>query len=78
MVAYKVVLKEYHKGMVGGSGLSTDFENWSDEKLSRYDVDIETYDHTDVASSPVILIDMYVSTKVPFSIVIHMWDKKSD
>ena len=47
---YKEVLYLWFKGNGGGSGVTTMFEGWSDEKLEHFDIDIETYDHTDVSS----------------------------
>ena len=59
MVLYKGVLKDWFKGTGGGSGLCTEFEGWNDEKLERFDVDLDTYDHTDIASRPTVLINGY-------------------
>ena len=47
---YKEVLYLWFKGNGGGSGVTKMFEGWSDEKLEHFDIDIETYDHTDVSS----------------------------
>ena len=54
MVLYKAVLKDWFKGTGGGSGLCTEFEGWNDEKLERFDVDLDTYDHSDIASRPAV------------------------
>ena len=78
MVNYKAVLKEWHKGTGGGSGLATEFEGWSDAKLQRYDIDIDNYDHTDVSSRPAVLINGYCKQRIPYLTAIHLWDKSSD
>ena len=75
---YKEVLYLWFKGNGGGSGVTTMFEGWSDEKLEHFDIDIETYDHTDVSSRPAVLIEGYAKQKAPFLIVAHMWDKMSE
>ena len=59
MVLYKAVLKNWFKGTGGGSGDRALFEGWDDARLSRYNIDMDTYDHTDVSSRPAILIDSY-------------------
>ena len=48
MAFYKIVLKDWHSDTGGGFGLSTMFEGWSDEKLDKFNVDVEIYDHTNV------------------------------
>ena len=78
MVLYKGVLKDWFKGTGGGSGLCTEFEGWNDEKLERFDVDLDTYDHTDIASRPAVLINGYCKQRIPYLTAIHLWDKVSD
>lgn len=78
MVLYKGVLKDWFKGTGGGSGLCTEFEGWNDEKLERFDVDLDTYDHTDIASRPAVLINGYCKQRIPYLTTIHLWDKVSD
>ena len=69
---YKKVLYLWFKGTGGGSGVTTMFEGQSDEKIKHFDIDIETYDHTDVSSIPAVLIEGYAKQKAPFLIVAHM------
>ena len=76
--SYKAVLKNWFKGTGGGPGLDAAFQTWGDDKLEKYNADIETYDHTDVASHPIVLSQNYSKNKVPFLTVIRMWDKMSD
>ena len=78
MVLYKAVLKNWFKGTGGGSGDRALFEGWDDARLSRYNIDMDTYDHTDVSSRPAILIDSYSKQKYPFLTIIHLWDKDAD
>ena len=59
MVSYKAVLKDWYKGTSGGSGVSTEFEGWSNAKLEKYGVDLDIYDHTNAGSRPAILIKNY-------------------
>ena len=77
-VLYKAVLKNWFKGTGGGSGDSSLFEGWSDEKLEKYDIDPDTYDHTNIATRPAVMMERYCHQKVPFLTVIFMWDKKVD
>ena len=78
MVNYKAVLKEYHKGTGGSSGIATEFEGWSDAKLEWYDINLDKYDHTDVSSRPAVLINRYYKQRIPYLTTIHLWDKSSD
>ena len=41
LIEYKAILKLWYKGTGGGSGNSTLFENWYQEKLDKYDVDVD-------------------------------------
>ena len=77
-MSYKNSLKEWFKGTGGGPGIDAAFQTWGDEKLQRYDVDIDTYDHTDVVAQPIVLFDNYNSHKIPYLTVIRMWDKVYD
>ena len=69
----------WHKGTGGGSGLDVYFESWSEEKRNKYDVDLETYDHTIVSKRPAICIENYNRDviKNPYLTIIHMWDEMS-
>ena len=54
------------------------FEGWSANKLSKYDIDLDTYDHSEIANRPAILVQCYSNHKSPFLTVIHLWDKFAD
>ena len=77
-VSYKAALKDWFKGTGGGPGIDAAFQTWGNEKVEKYDVDLDTYDHTDVNSRPVILFQNYTKNKIPFLTIIRMWDKISD
>ena len=77
-LSYKAALKEWFKGTGGGPGIDVAFQIWGDEKLQKYDVDVDTYDHTDVVARPIVLFDNYNTHKIPYLTVIRMWDKVSD
>ena len=55
-VLYKACLKDWFKGTGGGPGIDKAFESWNDEMRSKYDYNPDTYDHTDVASRPILNI----------------------
>ena len=46
--------------------------------MEKFNIDLETYDHTDVASRPAVLINGYCKNRVPYLTTIHLWDKASD
>ena len=77
-MSYKAALKEWFKGTGSGPGIDAAFQTWDDDKLDRYNIDLDTYDHTDVASRPIVLFDNYTRNKIPYLTVIRMWDKLSD
>ena len=54
------------------------FEGWSDENLEYCYIDIDNYDHTDVANRPDVIIEAYAKQKTPFLTVIHLWNTMSD
>ena len=68
----------HYKGTGGGGRLSTEFEGWNDEKLDKYNIDLDTYDHTNIGSRPAVLINGYCNNRVPYLTAIHLWDKASD
>ena len=68
---YKAVLKDWFKGTGGGSGLSSQFETWDTSKYEKYGIDPDNYDHTDVSSRPVILMNMYCKQAEPYITLIH-------
>ena len=78
MTEYKALLHMWHKGTCGGPGLDIYFESWSKEKEEKYNVDTNTYNHSNVAGRPAILIENYSqdTVKKPYLTVIHMWDNK--
>ena len=61
---YTALLHQWHKGNAGGLGLNIYFETWSDEKLNRYNIYLDDYDHTNVASRLALLIENYVQDGV--------------
>lgn len=77
LVEYKAKLILWNKGTGGGSGLKANFETWSDDKFNKYDIDLDTYDHTDINSSPPILMDLYVKNK-KYLTCLFLWDSKLD
>ena len=70
LVQYKAALHEWNKGTGGGSGVATAFEQWDESKLDKYSVDIDDYDHTNIASRPLILFDLYTKGSEPYLTVI--------
>ena len=62
-------------GTGGGDGRSTMFESWDDAKLDKYKIRDETYDHTDVAARPSILVNNYHSHRQPYLTMIFLWDE---
>ena len=64
MTVYKALLHKWHKGTGGGPGLDIYFESQSQEKKEKYDIDLDTYDHTNVADWSPILIENYVQDDV--------------
>ena len=62
----------------GGPGILTIFQGWSNAKFEKYEIDTETYDHTDFNSRPAILIGSYWSGRYLYLTVIYVWDKKAN
>ena len=79
MTEYKVLLHLWHKGTGGGPGLDIYLESWSEEIKLKYSIDTETYDHSNVAKRPALLIEDYShdTVKKLYLTVIHMWDELS-
>ena len=79
MTECKGILNDWYKETSGGPGLDKYFESWSEEKLNKYDINLETYDHTIVSDRPPILIENYIcdAVKKTYLTVIHMWDDLS-
>ena len=78
MTEYKAVLNKWHKGTCGGPGLSIYLESWSTEKLDRYNIDLNQYDHTIVINRPAILFDKYHNdNRKLYLTIIHLWDNIS-
>ena len=75
---YKDVLVQWFKGTGGGAGVPKEFESWDDEKYNKYNVDPDNYDHTNIASRPPILMNLYTTNRVPYITIIHLWDHLSD
>ena len=76
LTEYKAMLYKWYKGTGGGSGEKTMFQDWSEEKMDRYDVIAEDYDHSNVKDRPSILIDSY--SKKKYLTVIFLWDEERD
>ena len=75
---YKAILKDWYKGTGGGPGLIKEFETWDTTKFEKYNIDPNSYDHTDIASRPAILLNIYVKQREPYMTIIHIWDKRSN
>ena len=73
---YKLVLNQWYKGTGGGSGDYNMFEDWSQEKMDKYDVSM-IYDHTIIADRPPILIDGYAK-KRKYITIMFLLDSKKD
>lgn len=73
---YKAVLNKWHKGTGGGPGLSIYLESWSSEKLDKYNIDMDQYDHTIVSNRSVIIFDNYHndSNRKLYLMIIRLWD----
>ena len=76
LTEYKAMLYKWYKGTGGGSGDKTMFQDWSEEKLDKYDVIAEEYDHSNVKDRPSVLIDNYSKTK--YLTIIFLWDEEKD
>ena len=74
LVSYKAALNDWHKGTGGGSGLETEFEKWDDDKFQKYNIEHDDYDHTNIASRPLVLFNLYSKSKEPYLTVIRLWD----
>ena len=76
MTEYKGILNDWNKGTGGGPSLDRYFKGWSEEKLNKYDINLETYNHTIVLDRPPILIENYIrdAAKKPYLAVIQMCD----
>ena len=57
MSEYKIVLKQWYKGTGGGSGDYNMFQDWSQEKVDKYNTDPTIYNHTVIANYPPVLIN---------------------
>ena len=53
------------------------FQDWSEEKLNKYDINPKIYDHTNVQDCPSILMDNYAK-KRKYITIIFLWDEKKD
>ena len=76
LTEYKAMLYKWYKGTGGGSGDKTMFQDWSEEKLDKYDVIAEEYDHSNVKDRPSVLIDNY--SKKKYLTIIFLWDEEKD
>ena len=64
-ITYKAALKDWHKGTSGGLGIDAAFESWGEDEFAKYEIDLETYDHTNVVSRPVVLFHNYSKERIP-------------
>ena len=53
------------------------FEDWTTEKMDKYDVDPEVYDHTIIADRPPILIDGYAQHR-KYITMLFLLDNRKD
>ena len=67
----------WYSGTGGGLGDKSLFETWSDEKLTKYDINIDNYDHCDISDKPSILFDGY-SKRKKYLTIIFLWDELTD
>ena len=77
LTEYKAVLNNWFLGTGGGSGETSMFQDWSSEKLDKFDIYVESYDYTYIKDLPSILIDGYAKKK-KYLTVIFLWDKVKD
>ena len=61
MATYTSALYKWHKWTGNGSGVITSLEDWSDNKLEKYNIDLETYNHTNVANHPSLFRDIQIN-----------------
>ena len=61
-----ITYKGWHKGTDGGSGLVTEFQAWDTSQYEKYDIDPETYDHSDITSRPAVLVHLYSKQRQPY------------
>ena len=54
LTEYKSILEQWYQGTGGESGMSLMFQEWSSEKLNKYDIYPSVYDHSDIKSRPSI------------------------
>ena len=69
---------QWFKGTGAGDGDPKEFESWDNERYNRYDVEPDTYDHTNISSRPPVLMNLYSTNRLPYITVIHLWDHLSD
>ena len=75
-VLYKGVLKQWLKGTGGGSGLTTILNSWDDEKLNKYSINIDMYDHININKNRLsILLHHYCNQQKLYPTVICLMDK---
>ena len=58
--------------------MATELETWDTSKKDKYEIDLESYDHTIISSRPAILMNLYTSNRIPYIKVIHLWDHLCD
>ena len=69
-------MKNWYSGTGGGSGDYSMFVDWDQEKLNKYDINPELYDHRNIKDRPSILIDDYTSRKKYLTILFLLDETK--
>ena len=46
--------------------------------MEKFNIDLDNYDHTNVITRPVVLINRNCKQRIPYLTVIHLWGKCSD
>ena len=60
---YKDILEQWYKGTGGGSAFASMFETWSEEKLLKYNINQDEYDHIKIQNRPKMLMEGYAKKK---------------
>ena len=74
MTEYKIILKDWYKRTIGGSSVTSIFEDWLSEKCNTDNIDPAVYDRSDIKMGPSILIDNYAKKK-KYLTMIFLWDE---
>lgn len=66
-ILYKDVMTLWFKGTEGGIRATEIFEGWSDVELDKYDIDAGEYDHNNITSRIIVMIQGYSEQRTPSS-----------